>query len=388
MMNKLRIGIVCHPSIGGSGLVATQLGIGLAKLGHEVHFIAHKRPFKLIQNYSNVYFHEVDEVNYPLFEGPLHTYSLTAKIVEVVEQYQLHLIHAHYSIPHSLCAFLASNICQYSFPIVTTIHGTDVTIVGQDNAIKRLNTFSMNQSTLLTTVSNFQRQYIQQEFEINQPINVVHNFIDANDFTPELVDQNLRRTLANDDEKILMHVSNFRPLKNTQTVVNAFSQLHCDEKVRLVLVGSGPDIEKIKQQCSQLNILDRVRFTGSVNKVERYIANADCLIQPSYRESFCMVILEAMSCGVPTVSSNVDGIPEVVEEGVTGFMHPPEDAQSMASTISKIFADNQYQQQLGKAGRARAIQHFNTEIKVNQYVDCYHQTLAIHGQAQQLVSCS
>ena len=262
MMNKLRIGIVCHPSIGGSGLVATQLGIGLAKLGHEVHFIAHKRPFKLSndchQSDDNIYFHQVDEVNYPLFEGPLHTYSLTAKIVEVVEQYKLDLVHAHYSIPHSLCAFLASNISQYAFPIVTTIHGTDVTIVGQDDAIKRLNTFSMNQSTLLTTVSQFQRQYIQQEFEVNQPINVVHNFIDTDDFTPALIDKALRQTLAADDEKILMHVSNFRALKNTSTVVNAFSELNCTEKVRLVLVGSGPDIDKIRAQCQQLNILDKV----------------------------------------------------------------------------------------------------------------------------------
>ncbi|WP_285164560.1 N-acetyl-alpha-D-glucosaminyl L-malate synthase BshA [Shewanella goraebulensis] len=381
MMNKLCIGIVCHPSIGGSGLVATQLGIGLANLGHEVHFIAHKRPFKLINQHENIYFHEVDEVNYPLFEGPLHTYSLTAKIVEVVEQYQLDLVHAHYSIPHSLCAFLASNICKYSFPIVTTIHGTDVTIVGQDDAIKRLNTFSMNQSTLITTVSNFQRQYIQQEFEVNQPINVVHNFIDTDDFTPALIDKTLRQSLAADDEKILMHVSNFRALKNTQTVVNAFSQLSCDEKVRLVLVGSGPDIDKIRTQCQQLNILDKVTFTGSVKNVERFIANADCLIQPSYRESFCMVILEAMACGVPTVSSNVDGIPEVVDEGVTGFMLPPEDANGMAVAISHILANSDYQHQLGQAGRERAMSQFNTEVKINQYLDCYHQTLAIHGQS-------
>ncbi|WP_228768351.1 N-acetyl-alpha-D-glucosaminyl L-malate synthase BshA [Shewanella sp. TC10] len=381
MMNKLRVGIVCHPSIGGSGLVATQLGIGLARLGHEVHFIAHKRPFKLLNDHENVFFHQVDEVNYPLFEGPLHTYSLTAKIVEVVEQAKLDLVHAHYSIPHSLCAFLASNICNYSFPIITTIHGTDVTIVGQDDAIKRLNTFSMNQSTLITTVSHFQRQYIQQEFEVNQPINVVHNFIDTDDFTPKLVDSALRQTLAADDEKILMHVSNFRALKNTQTVVNAFSQLSSDTKAKLVLVGSGPDIDKIRSQCQQLNILDKVTFTGSVKNVERFIANADCLIQPSYRESFCMVILEAMACGVPTVSSNVDGIPEVVDEGTTGFMFPPEDAANMALAINKIFADSHYQHQLGQAGRERAMNHFNTETKISQYVDCYHQTLAIHGHS-------
>ncbi|MEZ9237171.1 N-acetyl-alpha-D-glucosaminyl L-malate synthase BshA [Shewanella sp. 10N.286.52.A9] len=376
MMNKLRIGIVCHPSIGGSGLVATQLGLGLEKFGHEVHIIAHKRPFKLPEDIENVVFHCVDEVNYPLFEGPLHTYSLTAKIVEVAEEYQLDIVHAHYAIPHSLCAHLASNIARYPFPIVTTIHGTDVTIVGQDDAIKRLNTFSMNQSALLTTVSEFQRQYILQEFDIQQPINVVHNFIDADDFTPALQDETLRATLAQDDEKILMHVSNFRPLKNTSTVVDAFSQLTCSEPVRLVLVGDGPDIGKIKQQCQQLNILDRVTFTGSVNKVERYIANADCLIQPSFRESFCMVILEAMSCAVPTVSSNVDGIPEVVDEGVTGYSFPPENSTSMAAAISHILSDSSIQQRLGQAGRERAITHFNCDNKIKQYVDCYRQTLA------------
>ncbi|WP_394131484.1 N-acetyl-alpha-D-glucosaminyl L-malate synthase BshA [Shewanella maritima] len=376
MMSKLRIGIVCHPSIGGSGLVATQLGLGLAKFGHEVHIIAHKRPFKLPQDVPNIAFHCVDEVNYPLFEGPLHTYSLTAKIVEVVEQHQLDIVHAHYAIPHSLCAHLASNVANYPFPIVTTVHGTDVSVVGQDDAIKRLNTYSMNQSALLTTVSEFQRQYMLQEFDIQQPINVVHNFIDADDFTPDLQDETLRRTLAQDNEKILMHVSNFRPLKNTSTVVNAFSQLTCSLPVKLVLVGDGPDIDKTKQQCQQLGILDRVTFTGSVNKVERYIANADCLIQPSFIESFCMVILEAMSCAVPTVSSNVDGIPEVVDEGVTGYLFPPEDAKSMAASISHIFSDNSIQQRLGQAGRERAMTHFNSDNKIKQYLDCYQQALA------------
>ncbi|WP_144213120.1 N-acetyl-alpha-D-glucosaminyl L-malate synthase BshA [Shewanella donghaensis] len=380
MISKLRIGIVCHPSIGGSGLVATQLGIGLAKLGHEVHFIASKRPFKLANEYKNVFFHEVDEVNYPLFDGPLHTYSLTAKIIEVAEEHALDLVHAHYSIPHSLCAHLASNISQHSFPVMTTIHGTDVTIVGQDKAIKRLNTYSMNQCALLTTVSDFQRDYILQEFDIRQPISVVHNFIDSVDFTPDLVDINLRRTLAEDDEKILMHVSNFRPLKNTHTVVKAFSQLQCDSKTKLVLVGSGPDIEKTKLQCQQLGIAERVCFLGSVTKVERFIANADCLIQPSFRESFCMVILEAMSCGVPTVSSNVDGIPEVVDNGKTGYMYPAEDAQSMASAIEHIFSDPAIQQALGQAGRRRAINEFNTDVKIDQYIDCYHHAIALHQQ--------
>ncbi|ABV86565.1 N-acetyl-alpha-D-glucosaminyl L-malate synthase BshA [Shewanella pealeana] len=374
-MSKMRIGIVCHPSIGGSGLVATELGLGLAKLGHEVHFISSVRPFKLIEDSDRLFFHSVEAINYPLFSDPLYTFALTAKIIEVVEQFKLDVVHAHYSIPHSLCAYLAGEITTHKFPTVTTIHGTDVTIVGQDKPLYPLNRFSIHKSTRVTTVSNFQRNYIYSHFDKTKPIEVIHNFIDLTVFSPELADIDVRRKMAKDDEKIVMHVSNFRALKNSDTVIRSFHLLRRKVKARLVLLGSGPDIDNIKLQCEKLGILKYVTFMGDVTHVEHYLPNADCMIQPSYRESFSMVLLEAMACGVPTVSSNVDGIPEVVDEGQSGFMFDPDDAIAMAKSMGQILLDPELQKQMGRAGRLRAAKLFNPERKVEQYIACYREAI-------------
>ncbi|MFT5790407.1 MAG: N-acetyl-alpha-D-glucosaminyl L-malate synthase BshA [Shewanella sp.] len=375
-MSKLRIGIVCHPSIGGSGLVATELGLGLAKLGHEVHFISSVRPFKLIEDSKQLFFHSVEAINYPLFSDPLYTFALTAKIVEVAEQYHLDVVHAHYSIPHSLCAYLAGEISTHKFSTVTTIHGTDVTIVGQDKPLYPLNKFSIHKSTKVTTVSAYQRNYIYSHFEKDKTIEVIHNFIDLNVFTPKTANVDVRRQMAKDDEKVIMHVSNFRALKNTDTVIRAFHLLLRKVSARLVLLGSGPYIDNIKEQCEKLDILQHVTFMGEVMHVESYLPNADCMIQPSYRESFCMVLLEAMACAVPTVSSNVDGIPEVVEEGVSGFMLDPDDALGMAKAMEVILTCPDKQLQMGQAGRRRARVLFSPQQKIGQYVDCYYDAIA------------
>lgn len=374
----MRIGIICHPSVGGSGLIATQLGIGLADKGHEVHFISSIRPFRLWESYDNIRFHQVDAIDYPLFEDPLYTFALTAKIVEVFEQYDLDIIHAHYSIPHSLCAYLASEITSRSFPIVTTIHGTDVTVVGQNQPLYPLNKFSIEKSDTVTTVSNFQREYTREHFSITKPIRVIYNFIDMDTFTPECFNPNIRKTLAGDDEKIIMHVSNFRPLKNTQMVVSAFAEIQKIHKARLILLGDGPDVEKTKQQCEALGITEKVNFLGSVKEVENYIANADCLFQPSYNESFSLVALEAMACGVPIVASNVDGIPEVVVHNETGLLASPDDQASMVANLTSIISDAGYASNLGKNGRKRAVENFSWEAQVEQYIECYQETLFIH----------
>jgi len=375
-MSNMRIGIVCHPNIGGSGLVATQLGIGLAKMGHEVHFISNLRPFKLVEDSSHIFFHSAEAIRYPLFSDPLYTFSLTAKIVEVVERYQLDIVHAHYSIPHSLCAYLAGEISERKFPIISTIHGTDVTVVGQDKLLYPLNKFSICKSTRVTTVSNYQRSYIYSHFDKSKQIEVIHNFIDLKVFTPNCADIEVRRTLANDDEKIVMHISNFRPIKNCDAVIKSFYLLLAKVKARLVLLGSGPDIDLIKVRCEQLDILQNVTFMGDIIHVEHYLANADCMIQPSYRESFSMVLLESMACGVPTVSSNVDGIPEVVEQGITGLMFEPNDALGMANAMHSILTDSEKQKEMGRAGRERAARLFNPESKIAQYVGCYREAIS------------
>ncbi|WP_394200576.1 N-acetyl-alpha-D-glucosaminyl L-malate synthase BshA [Shewanella waksmanii] len=372
----MRIGIVCHPSIGGSGLVATQLGLGIAKLGHEVHFISRTRPFKLLEDLDNVFFHSVEAIHYPLFTDPLYTFALTAKIVEVAEQYQLDVVHAHYSIPHSLCAYLAGEISQRKFPTITTIHGTDVTVIGQDKPLYPLNQFSINKSDKVTTVSAFQRDYIRQNFDIDNPIEVIHNFIDLSVFSPDNASKDVRRTLAHDDEKIIMHVSNFRAIKNTQAVVHSFNIVQQQLDVRLVLLGSGPDIDGLKVECQRLGILDKVSFLGDVTHVESYLANADCVIQPSYKESFSLVVLEAMASAVPTVTSNVDGIPEVMQDGETGLMADPDDIAGLAEHTVTILSDADLQQKMGRAGRLRAAELFNPEDKIAQYLTTYREAIA------------
>jgi N-acetyl-alpha-D-glucosaminyl L-malate synthase BshA len=371
----MRIGIVCLSSIGGSGLVATQLGLGLAQLGHEVHFISRTRPFKLLGDFENVFFHSVEAIQYPLFPAPLYTFALTAKIVEVAERYSLDVVHAHYSIPHSLCAYLACEISQHKFPIITTIHGTDVSVIGRDKPLYPLNQFSINKSNKVTTVSAYQRDYIRDNFDNGKPIEVIHNFINLEVFSPANASVDVRRTLAHDDEKIVMHVSNFRPLKNIQGVIRTFHKTLSQINARLILLGSGPEIDGIKKECQALGITDKVNFMGDVTHVQLYLANADCIIHPSYRESFGMVVLEAMACAVPTVTSNVDGIPEVVEHGITGFMAAPDDIDSLSNYIVKVLTDAELQRQMGHNGRERAAYMFNPEAKIEQYLRTYKSAL-------------
>ncbi|KGJ95780.1 N-acetyl-alpha-D-glucosaminyl L-malate synthase BshA [Thalassotalea sp. ND16A] len=371
----MRIGVVCHPTIGGSGLLATQLGIGMAKLGHQVHFISRTRPFKLSENCPNTFFHRVEGIDYPLFDDPLYTFALTAKIVEVVDAYNLDIVHAHYSIPHSLCVHLANEITKHKFPMITTIHGTDVTVVGRDKPLYPLNQFSINKSTTVTTVSRYQQQYIKKHFDIKKSIEVIYNFTNFDLFKASNANHSTRKQWADDDEKILMHISNFRPVKNTELVVKVFSQVVKSIKAKLVLVGTGPEVDLTKSLAARLNILDKVIFLGDINNVEQIIANADCVFQPSSHESFSLVLLEAMASGVPTVSSNVDGIPEVVQHGKTGFIAPLDDLIGMSDHIKNIFSDDVLSESMAKAGRIRAEQCFGWHQQVQKYLKCYENTL-------------
>ncbi|NMP15670.1 N-acetyl-alpha-D-glucosaminyl L-malate synthase BshA [Thalassotalea sp. Y01] len=377
----MRIGIVCHPSIGGSGLIATQLGIGLARKGHDIHFICRERPFKLDKLEPNIHLHLVEEINYPLFEHPLYTFALTAKIVEVAQKHQLDVVHAHYSIPHSLCCYLAEEISQYKFATITTIHGTDVTVVGQDRPLYPLNEFSINKSTKVTTVSKFQRSYIHANFNITNHIDVINNFIDMDVFTPHKKSSAVRQTLAEPDEKILMHISNFREVKNTKAVIAAFHLVQSKIKSRLVLLGNGPDIDAMKEMATDLGIIDKINFMGNINHVESLLPNADCVIQPSYHESFSMVVLEAMASAIPTVSSNVDGIPEVAKHGETGYLADPDDVVSMAGFVIDIMSNDKLQYLMGQNGRARAMQKFSWDAKVEQYLSCYQAALLEHRKS-------
>ena len=367
----MKIGIICYPSIGGSGLVATELGINLAQRGHEIHFISYSAPFKLPPFERNISFHSVDPINYPLFNQNLYTFSLTAKIIEVMEDYDLDIIHAHYSIPHSLCAHLAREISKKDFRIVTTLHGTDVTIVGQDKPLFPINKYGIEQSDVVTTVSAFQKNYTKEHFDIQHDIEIIHNFIDTDEFKPADESTCCRSKLAADDEFIVMHISNFRPPKNPKAIIHAFAQASEEIKARLVLVGDGPEILEIKTECRKLKICDKVSYLGKIQNVAPVIAAADCVLQPSYQESFGMVLLEAMACSVPTVSSNIDGIPEVVVHNQTGLMADPDDHHSLGQYLVQLSKDPDFASFLGQNGRQRSIEYFHKDIIIPQYIDCY-----------------
>jgi len=369
----MNIGIVCYPSIGGSGLIATELGVNLARLGHQVHFISYSVPFKLSTFDPNVHFHSVDPINYPLFNQTLYTFSLTAKIIDVVNDHDLDLIHAHYSIPHSLCAHLAREVCDKDFKIVTTLHGTDVTIVGQNKPLFSLNKYGIEKSDRVTTVSEFQKEHTKRYIGISKDIEVIYNFVDTNAFKPG--NGKCRASLADDDEKIIMHISNFRSPKNPEGVIRIFEKLLKRIPAKLILVGDGPGVGEIKTLCKQFGVCENVRFLGKVDNVETVIPMADCILQPSLRESFGMVLLEAMACEVPTVSSNVDGIPEVVAQGETGFMANPDDYDQMAENVVEICSSKDIATRLGRNGRQRAIEKFNKDIMVNKYLECYQDVL-------------
>ena len=354
----MKIGIICHPSIGGSGLVATQLGIGLARKGHEIHFISRAMPFKLSGSEKNIYFHPVEPISYPLFDDNLYTFALTAKIIEVAEQYQLDIVHAHYSIPHSLCTYLASQISSRSFRTITTIHGTDTTLVGRDKPLFPLNRFSIEKSDVVTTVSEYQKQHTLDQFQLHKAIEVIYNFIDPHVFTPQRASAEVRQSLAADDEKLIMHISNFRQPKNTSGVIKTFAKTVGKINARLVLIGNGPDMAETKILCLDLGIIDKVTFLGKRKHLESIIPNADCVLQPSYIDSFGMVSLEAMASGVPVVTSNRDGIPEVVSHGVTGYITDPDDHDALAAYLIDICNDSELQKKFGKNGRARAMYCF------------------------------
>ena len=254
----MNIGIICYPSIGGSGLIATELGANLAKRGHQVHFISYSVPFKLPTFERNIYFHAVDPVSYPLFNQTLYTFSLTAKIIDVVRDYKLDLVHAHYSIPHSLCAHLAREVCGINFKIITTLHGTDVTIVGQNKPLFSLNKYAIEQSDKVTTVSEFQKKHTNRHFDITKDIEVIHNFVDTDVFKPGISDA--PSCLANKDEKIIMHISNFRPPKNPEGVIKIFYYAQKKIPAKLVLVGDGPGVGEIRNLCKKFDICEHVCF--------------------------------------------------------------------------------------------------------------------------------
>lgn len=375
----MKIGITCYPVYGGSGVVATELGKALAARGHCVHFIAYSMPFRLGHINENIRFHEVNVNTYPLFEYPPYTLNLTSKLVDTVKYEELDILHMHYAIPHATSAVLARQILALEgirIPIVTTLHGTDITIVGQDPSFAPVVNYSINQSDGVTAVSEYLKEETLQSGDIKSHIEVIPNFIDTNRFKP-LEKAHFKQAICPNGEKLLVHVSNFRPVKRAVEVVNVFHALRSDGyAVKLLLVGDGPDRVAAEHKARELGVYDEIRFLGKQEPVEEILSIADIFLMPSGSETFGLAALEAMSCGVPVVASDIGGLPELVVEGETGFLCDLGDIGAFTARAKELLDNPDLMKRMGKASRDRAVSEFDTDIIIPKYESYYESVRA------------
>ena len=372
----MKIALVCYPTHGGSGVVATELGLGLAQRGHEVHFISYSSPFRLRQFQQNVYFHEVDVSAYPLFKYPPYDLSLATKIMEVAADYGLDIVHAHYAIPHAISAYLARQMMKGNGPkIVTTLHGTDITLVGKDSSFFEAVKFSIDESDGVTAVSKYLANRTKEIFSVNKDIRVIYNFVDTERFSG-LVTNCSRKTYAPNDEKLLIHTSNFRPVKRLPDIVQILAYVREHVPTKLLLVGEGPDRHKALEFAKTLGVHDHVLFLGTQEYVENLLGCADVFLIPSSEESFGLAALEAMSCKTPVVGSNIGGIPEVVDHNLNCFLHPVGDTKAMAESVIDLLTNDAMLESFKNTAREKAIEAFEMNKIIPIYEDFYNQVLS------------
>lgn len=373
-MERLKIGITCYPTLGGSGVVATELGKLLAEKGHQVHFITHSMPFRLGKFDKNIFYHEVEVNDYYVFKYPPYDLSLASKLAQVVKQEELDLLHVHYAIPHAVCALLAKQMVGAHLKVVTTLHGTDITVLAQDESLSDLIRYAINHSDSVTAVSQDLIQETRQLLGIEKPIDLAYNFVDKRVYYPREV-ASLRKEFADTDEKILIHISNFRPVKRVMDVVDIFDRVHRDMPARLLFVGEGPELSKVLCKVKELGLQERVTFCGKQDDVAQLLSLADLMLLPSEKESFGLVALEAMACGVPTIASNAGGIPELITHGETGYLADIGDVEQMASYARMLLTDNDAYQRMKEACLYRARYTFCNDLITRQYEELYYRVL-------------
>lgn len=369
----MNIGIVCYPTFGGSGVVATELAKELAHRGHNVHILSYARPARLDAFETNISFHEVNLNTYPLFEYPPYDLALANQMAHLIEHEGIEILHVHYAIPHATSAYLAKQILGEQaahVPIVTTLHGTDITLVGSDPSYKNVVDFSINQSDGVTAVSEYLREETLSRFDIRRDIEVIPNFIDLDRFQKS-DKEHFKRSIGPEGEKVIVHVSNFREVKRVPDVVEVFHRmLEGGLKAKLLLVGDGPDRQRAEQKCRELGMCDQVRFLGKQDQVEEILSVADLFLIPSGSETFGLAALEAMSCSVPVISSNIGGLPELNVHGETGYLCELGDVQEMAECGLKILNDDELHSKMSRNARKRAVE-FEIGKIVNYYEEYY-----------------
>ena len=372
----MKIGITCYPTYGGSGVVATELGKKLAEYGHEVHFIAYALPYRLNVFTANIYYHEVDVVQYPLFEYPPYSLSLASKMAEVIEYQKLDLLHVHYAIPHATSAYLAKKILNNpDFKVITTLHGTDITLLGSDPSYLKITQFSIEESSAVTAVSHYLKKETERVFGIKKEIEVIPNFIPFNITTP-INRKELRRQFAEDDEFILTHISNFRPVKRITDIVPTVRKVLEHKKVKVLMVGDGPERYKAEEQCREAKICDRVLFLGKQESIKDILSITDVALYPSGSESFGLAALESLAYSIPCVTTNAGGLSEVNIDQVTGFTFAVGDIDGFAAAIIKILSDRDLAAQLGENAARISREKYGAEKIIPQYINYYKKVLS------------
>ncbi|MBW2960792.1 N-acetyl-alpha-D-glucosaminyl L-malate synthase BshA [Mesonia aestuariivivens] len=372
----MKIGIVCYPTFGGSGVVATELGMALSKRGHEIHFITYKQPVRLEQLSSNIFYHEVNVPEYPLFHYQPYELALSSKLVDTIKLHQIELLHVHYAIPHAYAGYMAKKMLReegIEIPMVTTLHGTDITLVGNHPFYKPAVTFSINKSDVVTSVSQSLKEDTLKLFDIKNEIQVIPNFITItkkeNPYT-----ECQRGLMAEDDEKIITHISNFRKVKRIDDVVKIFYHIQKEIKAKLIMVGEGPEVSSAKQLVNELGIEKQVMFLGESNEINKILCFSDLFLLPSETESFGLAALEAMINGVPVISSNAGGLPEVNKQGYSGYLSDVGDVENMAKNGVSILKDAKTLQNF-KENAIKMATKFDINEIVPQYEDVYEKAL-------------
>ena len=370
----MRLGITCFATVGGSGIVATELGKGLARNGHEVHFICVDMPFRLDDLSDKLFFHQVHLYPYPVLQNPQYDLALASRLSEVIAEQQLDLLHVHYAIPHAISAYLARQICPRPFRTITTLHGTDTRLVGLDPSYRPITKFGLEQSDGLTAVSHYLAEATSIDFALQKPIAIIPNFVDTERFRPRTLPTCYRDNFAHENEFLLVHVSNMRPVKRITDIVRAFALIQKSLPARLLFVGDGPERLVAERLACELGIGDRVTFAGNMIQVENILAVADLFLLASEIESFGLAVLEAMACGIPVVSYRVGGVPEVVLDNKTGLLVPLYDTDALASAALEILSNKTLYKNFSAAARTHTLTTFSEEAGVRAYEE-YYQSL-------------
>ncbi len=378
----MKIGIVCYPTYGGSGVLATELGLGLARKGHHVHFITYRQPARLSHFQENIFYHEVSSADYPLFEYPPYDTALTSKLVDVVKFENLDLLHVHYAIPHATVGYLAKKILLTQgryVPIITTLHGTDITLVGSNPAFAPVVEFSINKSDGVTAVSESLKKQTLEYFNIENDIQVIYNFIDFRRFRKSDKDH-FKKAIAPNGERVIVHTSNFRKVKRVDDAIRVFQKIHEKVPSKLLLIGDGPERHSLEELCRKIGLCDEIRFLGKQDAIEELLAIADLFLMPSESESFGLAALEAMACEVPVISSDTGGLPEVNIHGETGFMSSVGDIKSMADHSIKLLTDEEMLTQF-RLNALEQARRFDLDNILPQYEAYYEKILSRAGKS-------